>query len=128
MPLHIFLCDDWFDYKRKGFRTLFENCFEILEKEKKMEIFFFSIFWHEGLLSSLLSPAPSLLILSSAQSKGAQLLSSTARRTLGRPNMPKPKAASPFSLSLWLTSGARRRLPPLARVRARYRRWSPMQP
>jgi hypothetical protein len=28
-----------FYYKRKGFQKLFENAFEILEKEKKMEIF-----------------------------------------------------------------------------------------
>jgi hypothetical protein len=34
--------------REKGIQTLFENCFEILEKEKKIEIFFFSIFWPEA--------------------------------------------------------------------------------
>jgi hypothetical protein len=43
-----------FYYKRKGLQTLFENCFEILEKEKKMEIFSLPSFWPEGLLLPLL--------------------------------------------------------------------------
>jgi hypothetical protein len=44
-----------FYYKRKGFQTLFENCFEILEKEKKMEIFSLLSFWPEGPAFSPLS-------------------------------------------------------------------------
>jgi hypothetical protein len=35
---------------RKGFQKLFENAFEILEKEKKIEIFSLLSFWPEGLL------------------------------------------------------------------------------
>jgi hypothetical protein len=54
-----------FYYKRKGLQTLFENCFEILEKEKKMEIFSLLSFWPEGPAlsplsgcSTLISPGP----------------------------------------------------------------------
>jgi hypothetical protein len=43
--------------RRKGFQKLFENAFEILEKEKEIEIFFLLSFWPEGLLSSLFGPA-----------------------------------------------------------------------
>jgi hypothetical protein len=39
-----------FYYKRKGLQTLFGNCFEILEKEKKMKIFSLLSFWPEGRL------------------------------------------------------------------------------
>jgi hypothetical protein len=46
-----------FYYKRKGFQKLFENGFEILEKEKKMEFFSFLNFWPEGLFPLLLFPA-----------------------------------------------------------------------
>jgi hypothetical protein len=36
--------------RRKGFQKLFENAFEILEKEKEIEILFLLSFWPEGLL------------------------------------------------------------------------------
>jgi hypothetical protein len=43
--------------RRKGFQKLFENAFEILEKEKEIGIYFLLSFWAEGLLSFLLGPA-----------------------------------------------------------------------
>jgi hypothetical protein len=64
--------------KRKGFQKLLENAFEILEKEKKIEILSFLNFWPEGLLPLLLISACSAF--SPPQpSKPLGLLSSAAR-------------------------------------------------
>jgi hypothetical protein len=42
MPLHIFLCVDWFLLQEeKDFKNYLKNTIGILEKEKKMEIFSF---------------------------------------------------------------------------------------
>jgi hypothetical protein len=64
MPLHIFICDDWFYYKRKGFQKSFENVFEVLEKEKEIEIISFSASGRKPApLLSPLGPAASLFSL-----------------------------------------------------------------
>jgi hypothetical protein len=55
MPLHNFLCVDWFLLlEEKDFKNYLKNSIGILEKEKKMEILSFLNFWPEGLLPLLL--------------------------------------------------------------------------
>jgi hypothetical protein len=87
--------------KRKGFQKLLENAFEILEKEKKIEILSFLNFWPEGLLPLLListcsafsPPQPSKLLgLLSSATAGPVLLLPRARVT-GRPSSPPAEAA-----------------------------------
>jgi hypothetical protein len=57
-----------FYYKRKGFQKLFENGFEILEKEKKMEIFSLLRFRPEGLLLPFPAFGPLLKLLARSTS------------------------------------------------------------
>jgi hypothetical protein len=106
MPLHIFICDDWFYYKRKGLQKLLENAIGILEKEKKMEILFFLNFWPEGLLPLLListcsafsPPQPSMPLARFTSRKPS---SSSASRN-GRPSSRPAEAVAPFLLSVSL--------------------------
>jgi hypothetical protein len=85
--------------RRKGFKKLFEDGFDILEKEKKMEISPFSVFGPKAQLSLL--PLLARLV---SQSRSPTALLLPARRVVGWPNRPKPQAASPFSLSPCVTA------------------------
>jgi hypothetical protein len=89
--------------KRKGFQKLLENAFEILEKEKKIEILSFLNFWPEGLLPLLLDLGLLGLFSSSAQQAARPpQLSSLRARVTGRPSSPPAEVAclSPLLVSL----------------------------
>jgi hypothetical protein len=75
--------------RRKGFQKLFENAFEILEKEKKMKMSFLLNFWPEGLLLP-----PPLHLAQSASSTGrlTSRLPLSRREPRNGPAQLKPQA------------------------------------
>jgi hypothetical protein len=93
MLLHIFNCFDWFISRRKLFQKLFENVFEVLEKEKEIEIISFSASGRKPPpLLSPFGPAASLFSLS----RGPRLRAGPSADVAGRrASLPFPLADTP---------------------------------
>jgi hypothetical protein len=89
MPLHIFLCDDWFLLQEKRILNI------IWKKEKKVEIFSLLSFWPEGPATSPLSGS-SALISPGLETQGAQAFPLFALAQV-QWAVPANKAAGPFA-------------------------------
>jgi hypothetical protein len=100
MPLHIFICDDWFLFlEGNDFKNYLKMYLKYWKRKGKVEAFFISVLARRP---SLLPPWPSSSLAQASQRSRALLLS-FARRVVGRPNRPKPQAATPFSFSPCVT-------------------------
>jgi hypothetical protein len=113
MLLHIFICDDWFISRRKLFQKSFENVFEVLEKEKEIEIISFSAFGPKACCCP-----PQQLAHSASVAREPSSLS----RVANGPAQPSAVEAATPSFSLFRCQAGpackRCRLLPLARNRA----------